>query len=102
MYEYVLNIIFLCRKMVKIRVDLMIKLQQFSLLPYCWSKNPLRRTGNNCPTWNSQLRRNGNKRLNLWLAIINVMNANGKNRCLGVKISHVKLADKHIIINAKH
>ena len=38
---------------------------------------------------------------NIWLAIINVMNANGNNRCLGVKISRVKLADKHIIINAK-
>ena len=58
---FVLNIIFSCRKMVKIRVDLMIKLQQFPLLPYRWSKNPLRRNGNNYLTWNSQLRRNGNK-----------------------------------------
>ena len=47
--------------MVKIRVDLMIKLQQFPVLPYRWSKNPLRRNGNNYLTWNSQLRRNGNK-----------------------------------------
>ena len=47
--------------MVKIRVDLMIKLQQFPLLPYRLSKNPLRRNGNNYLTWNSQLRRFGNK-----------------------------------------
>ena len=58
---FVLNIIFSCRKMVKIRVDLMIKLQQFPLLPYRWSKNQLRRNGNNYLKWNSQLRRNGNK-----------------------------------------
>ena len=61
MYVDVLNIIFSCRKMVKIRVYLMIKLQQFPLLPYRWSENPLRRNGNNYLTWNSQLRRNGNK-----------------------------------------
>ena len=58
---FVFNIIFSCRKMVKIRVDLMIKLQQIPLLPYRWSKHPLRRDGNNYLTWNSQLRRNGNK-----------------------------------------
>ena len=58
---FVLNIIFSCRKMVKIRVDLMKKLHEFPLLPYSWSKNPLRRNGNNYLTWNSQLRRNGNK-----------------------------------------
>ena len=60
---FVLNIIFSCRKMVKIRVDLMNKLQQFPLLPYRWSKNPLRRNGNKYLTWISQLRRNGNKPL---------------------------------------
>ena len=58
---FVLNIIFSCRKIVKIRVDLMIKLQQFTLLPYRWSKNPLRRNGNNYLTWISKLMRNGNK-----------------------------------------
>ena len=47
--------------MVKMCVDLMIKLQQFPLLPYRWSNNPLRRNGNNYLIWNSQLRRNGNK-----------------------------------------
>ena len=47
--------------MVKIRNDLMIKLQQFPLLPYRWYENPLRRNGNNYLTWNLQLRRNGNK-----------------------------------------
>ena len=58
---FVLNIIFSCRKMVEISVDLMIKLQQFPFLPYRWSKNTLRRNGNNYLTCNSQLRRNGNK-----------------------------------------
>ena len=53
--------LFSCRKMVKIRVDLMIKLQQFPLLPYRWSTNLLRRNGNNYLAWNSKLRRNGNK-----------------------------------------
>ena len=47
--------------MVKIRVDLMKKLQQFPLLPYRWSKNLLGRNRNNYLAWNSQLRRNGNK-----------------------------------------
>ena len=42
---FVLNITFSCRKMMKIREDLMIKLQQFPLLPYRWSKNLLRRNG---------------------------------------------------------
>ena len=64
-WQPLLNIIFLCKKMVKIRVDLMIKLQQFPLLPYRWYKNPLRRNGNNYLTWNLQLRRNGNKPLNV-------------------------------------
>ena len=62
---FVLNIIFLCRKMVIIRVDLMIKLQHFPLLPYRWSTNLLRRNGNNYLAWNSELRRNGNKPLRL-------------------------------------
>ena len=61
MYVFVLNIIFSCRKMVKILVDFIVKLYQFPLLPYRWSKIPLRRNGNNYLTSNSELRRNGNK-----------------------------------------
>ena len=60
-YFYVLDIIFSCRKMVKILLDFIVKLQQFPLLPYRWSNNPLRRNGNNYLIWNLQLRRNGNK-----------------------------------------
>ena len=47
--------------MVKILLDFIVKLQQFRLLPYRWSNNPLSRNGNNYLTWNLQLRRNGNK-----------------------------------------
>ena len=61
LYFFVLNIIFSCRKMVKILLDFIVKLQQFPLLPYRWSNYPLRRNGNNDTTWNLQLRRNGNK-----------------------------------------
>ena len=61
MYVFVLNIIFTCSKMVEILVDFIVKLYQFPLLPYRWSKIPLRRNGNNYLTSNSELRRNGNK-----------------------------------------
>ena len=61
LYFCVLNIIFSCRKMVKILLDFIVKLQRFPLLPYRWSNYPLRQNGNNDITWNLQLRRNGNK-----------------------------------------
>ena len=47
--------------MVKILVDFIVKLYQFPLLPYRWSKIPLRRNGNNDLTSKPELRRNGNK-----------------------------------------